>query len=225
MARLFLTRREIEFINDITKEVVKDIVGQKITYWPISILKTKTHDVYDEAINKIFENPITIDALVSQPTWESRTNRFGYEQTNKFEVFIQSRDLIDKGVNVNTGDFFTYGDAVYEIASYVNVGNIYGQEEYLTGYKLTGVLARPGQFDPKTFFPPRLDTDQPFTQAPVEQTFVQQRGLPENAQGATGDTRQGRDRLGEDAPQTALGEGPREVSVDESGKSSKFYDE
>lgn len=225
MSRLFLTRREIEFINDITKEFFKDIVGQTITYWPISILKTQVHEVYDEAIHKIFENPIKLDVLAAQPAWETRNNVFGQEQTNKFEVFVQARDLLDKGINIREGDFFTYGDVVYEITSYLNLGNIYGQEEYTNGYKITGVAARPGQFDPATFFPPRVDSSQPFEQAPVQQTFVQQRGLPENIQGETGDFRQGRDRLGEDAPQTALGEGPREVGVDDTKKGNVFYDE
>jgi hypothetical protein len=225
MARLFLTRREIEFINDVTKEFVKDIVGQKITYWPISMLKTNVHDVYDEAIHKIFENPIKLDVLAGQPTWENRNNVFGQEQTNKLEVFVQARDLLDKGINIHEGDYFTYGDAVFEITSFLNLGNIYGQEEYATGFKLTGILARPGQFDPKTFFAPRADTSQPFEQSSVQQTFVQQRGLPENIEGATGDVRQQRDRLGEDAPQTALGEGPREVGIDETKKANVFYDE
>lgn len=225
MARLFLTRREIEFINDMTKEFFKDIVGQTITYWPVSILKTQVHEIYDEAVQKIFENPIKLDVLAAQPNWETRNNVFGQEQFNKLEVFVQARDLLDKGINIREGDFFTYGDAVYEITSYLNLGNIYGQVEYSTGYKLTGILARPGQFDPKTFFPPRDETGQPFEKAPVQQTFVQQRGLAENKEGATGDIRQGRDRLGEDAPQTALGEGPREVNVDDTKKGNVFYDE
>ena len=41
MARFFITQREINFINDIAKEVVKDVVGQKIYYFPISETKTK----------------------------------------------------------------------------------------------------------------------------------------------------------------------------------------
>lgn len=225
MPRLFITHREIEFINDIGKEYIKDIVGQKIIYWPISTLKTKVHPVYDEAVKKIFENPIEIDALVSQPEWETRHNIFGIEQTSKFEVFVQGRDLLDKGIDVHQGDFFTYGDAAYEITSYINLGNIYGQEEYSVGYKIVGTLARVGQFDPKQFFGPRLDTNQPFEQAPIQQTFEQQRGLKENTGGATGDVRQLKDRLGDDAIQTALGEGPRKVAVDETNKSNKFYEE
>ena len=40
MGRLFITQREINFINDIAKEVVKDVIGQKIYYFPISEIKS-----------------------------------------------------------------------------------------------------------------------------------------------------------------------------------------
>ena len=43
MSRLFITPKEINFINDIAKELVKDIAGQKIYYFPISEIKSKIH--------------------------------------------------------------------------------------------------------------------------------------------------------------------------------------
>jgi hypothetical protein len=47
VARLFLTPREINFMNDISKELVKDVVGQKIFLYQISEIKSKVHDVYE----------------------------------------------------------------------------------------------------------------------------------------------------------------------------------
>ena len=64
MSRLFITPREINFLNDVAKELVKDVVGQKIYYFPISELKSRVHDVYEESKDKIFDNPIEIDSLV-----------------------------------------------------------------------------------------------------------------------------------------------------------------
>ena len=49
MARLFITPREIDFINDTAKELVKDVIGQTIYYFQISEIKTNVHDVYEEA--------------------------------------------------------------------------------------------------------------------------------------------------------------------------------
>lgn len=219
MPRLFVTQREIDFFNDIGKEVVKDIIGQQIIYWPVSTLKTQIHPVYNEAVKKIFENPIRIDALVGQPSWETRITQVGPEQINKLEVFIQARDLSQKNVEVSEGDFFTYGDQAYEIVSAVNMNNFFGQVEHEIGFKITGLLAKAGEFDPQKFYRPTNEDLVP--PAP----FEQQRGLPENIDGPTGDVRDVRQRLGEDLAPIALGEGPRRVDLDSSGKANHVYDE
>lgn len=218
MARLFLTEKEIHFINDITKEFVKDVLGQVIHYYPVSVLKTQIHSVYNEAVAKIFENPIKLDVLVANHDWESKQNVFGTELSAKFEIVIQARDLLDKGIDISPGDFFTYGSAAFEIQSCLKMGDIYGQEEYDLAYKIVGRLARPGTFDPKEFFGPENHINN-------QKTFQQQRGLKENNEGATGDVRQVRDRLGEEMAEVALGDGPRTVQLDTSGSVSSFYNE
>lgn len=219
MPRLFVTQREIDFFNDIGKEVVKDVIGQQIIYWPVSTLKTKIHPIYNEAVKKIFENPIRVDAMVGQPTWETQITQFGPEQVNKLDVFIQARDLSQKNIEVSEGDFFTYGEQAYEIVSALNMNNFFGQVEHDIGYKITGLLAKAGEFDPQKFFRPTTDDVTP--PAP----FEQQRGLPENIDGPTGDIRDVRQRLGDDLAPIALGEGPRRVDLDSSGKANHVYDE
>ena len=108
MGRFFITPREINFINDVAKELVKDVIGQKIYYFPISEVKSKVHDVYEESPDKVFENPIEIDCLVKYQPQEIRTNRFGSEEYYTVEAYIQSRDLIDKGIEILEGDFFSW---------------------------------------------------------------------------------------------------------------------
>lgn len=218
MPRLFVTQREVDYFNDITKEIVKDIVGQQIIYWPVSILKTKVHSVYDEAVKKIFENPLRIDCLVGELHWETKMTSFGAEQTNTIDVFVQDRDLVQKGIQLFEGDYFTYGEEAYEIVSLTKMNNYYGQVEHNMGFKMIGKLARPGEFDPKKLFGPNNQVN-PTT------NFVQQRGLPETVEGVTGDIRDIRERLGDDLAPIALGEGPRMVGVDSSLKANKLYDE
>ena len=53
MSRFFITQREINFINDLTKELIKDVIGQKIYYFQISEIKSNVHDIYEEAPEKI----------------------------------------------------------------------------------------------------------------------------------------------------------------------------
>lgn len=232
MARLFISTREIHLINDWTKEFTKDVVGQKIYYYAVSTMDSNIHAIYNESIGKAFEKPIMIDALVGQPEWQTKNNNFGVEQVYNVEVWIQARDLIDKSVKIHEGDYFTYGDAVFEIQSALPINNIFGQEEYGVGYHIKGRLARVGLFDAATIKAPGKDSKLPISEqgeGGIQTKFEQQRGLKENSSGATADHRQVRDRLKEEMAPIALEEGPMVVdtsSVDEDKeKSTSFNNE
>jgi hypothetical protein len=186
MARLFITPREIDYISDLTKEVTKDIIGQKIFYYTIREDLTNVHDVYEEATDKVFNPPVELDALVEWQPETFTTNRFGSEETAKIEVYLHARDLADKDFKVQSGDYFSYGQLFFEITSVVVDKNVYGQVEHQTGFKVAGKQARQGQINVKPLGPTSESID---SEDAVQKTFVQQRGQEENSLGQTGDVR------------------------------------
>jgi len=213
MARLFITQRELNFISDITKEIVKDVVGQKIYYYPISELKTKTHTIYRESVKKIYDNPIEIECFVDanfqQPT---KIDKFGIDKQFMLEVFIQYRDLVDKGINVNIGDFFSFDENFYEITEAVISRNIYGMPEHKDGILLIGTKSREGLF--KAPFKGPIDISHTDDDA-VQVNFEQQRGNVLDSEGnPTGDKRDLRETGILDAPI----DGVRKIKT-------SFYDE
>ena len=220
MSRLFIGQREIDFINDISKEIVKDVVGQKIYYFPISKVKSKVHDVYEESVNKVFDNPIEIEALVEYKPQEIRTNRFGSEEYYTIEVYIQKKDLNDKGIQILEGDFFSYGEVFFEVIQVPDSNTIYGEIEFTSFITITGKQARKGQFKSHVFGP----TDEMNSDGDaVQKTFVQQRGFSANRLGETADRRDLQDK----GVLTEPISGPAEVSEkgDSTGAGSSFYDE
>lgn len=220
MGRLFLTEREINLINDLAKEFVKDVVGQKIYYFSISNIKSQVHDVYEESPDKIFENPVEIDALVKYSPQDVRTNRFGSEEYYSIECYLQFRDLLDKGITVSEGDFFSYGTTFFEVIKAPRTDVIFGQIEHKSYITITGKQSRKGQFLSKVFGP----TSEEYSDADaVQTTYVQQRGFAENRLGVTGDVRELQKKGVLDAPIT----GPAEVSPsgDPQSVGSAFYDE
>lgn len=215
MARLFVTRREIAFINDINKELIKDVIGQYIFYYPVDYERTQIHPLYQEAPVKVFKAPIKLDCMAGQPQKESVADVFGSQQDSTLDVLIQARDLIDKDITLSEGDFFTYGSAAYEIVSYVRLKNVYGQEEYENSYKIVAKPVSSDVFNPEDFQGPTTD-GKTFQKADVEKEWSQQRGLPKTTDNEeTNDVRQVRQRLGDDMAPIALGEGPREIVLDE----------
>ena len=222
MSRLFITPRELNFISDITKEIIKDVVGQKIYYYPISELKTKTHGVYNEALQKVYDNPIALDALVDNNFQsDTKIDKFGIDAQFKVEVYLQHRDLVDKGINVSIGDFFSFSDVFYEITERVFMRNIYGLPEHKDGVKLIGTKSREGLFKAPTLGP--TDISRPEADA-VQNEFHQQRGEALDVNGeVTGDKRDLVENGVLDKPLT----GPKEVSPngDPQRVGSAFYDE
>lgn len=221
MARLFITPREIDFINDIGKEIIKDVIGQKIFYYSVSEVRSKVHDVYDEAVDKIFDDPIEINCIVEYQPEEIRTGRFSSEEYYSIEAYIPDRDMIDKEIELVEGDFFTYGSYFFEIVSVVKMRNIYGQAEHSDGIKLLGREARESQFQTAVLGPVGEDY---VGEDVVQDSFYQQRGFDTNHEGETGDVRALQDKGVLDMP---ISERPGQVSSkgDETGAGSAFYDE
>ena len=213
MARLFITPREIDFISDLTKEITKDVIGQKIYYYKIREDLTNVHEVYEEAMEKIFNPPIEIEALVEWQPEEIATNRFGSEELSSISIYLHARDLLDKDILVEEGDYFSYGMIFFEMTSIIADKNMFGQVEHITGFKVTGKQAREGQINFVPIGPLSEAVDE--TDA-IQKEFVQQRGQENNKLGETGDVRQ----LQKDEKlEPALGA----AEIKEDGISSSFY--
>ena len=173
MARLFITPREIDFIADLTKEVTKDVIGDVIYYYKVREDVSEVHDVYEEATEKIFDPPVEIDARIQWNPREIRTNRFGYEGVYTTEVYIHYRDMIDRAIKLEEGDYFSYGDNFFEITSITYDKVIFGQVEHISGYVLKAKQARKGQINVKPHGPTEEIYSDPEA---IKDTFQQQRG-------------------------------------------------
>ena len=224
MARLFVTSREIDFFNDLSKELDKDVTGQKVYYYRIREELSEVHDVYEESLDKVFDPPVEIECSIDWEPAQINTDRFGSEKRYKIIVYFHQRDLLDRDIDIREGDYFSYGEVFYEITSVSANSQVFGQVEHTMGLKATAVNAREGKID----FKPIGPTDEMFTDPDaIQETFVQQRGFAENRLGETGDVRDLQRRGVLDAPIS----GPAEVSPKggegEQGGTidSSFYDE
>lgn len=214
MSRLFITQREQNLISDLTKEVIRDIGGQVVYYYPVSELKTRTHELYNESPDKVYDTPIQLPALVGSPESDVKTSIFGPERLQKIQIFLHYRDMIDIGVNVTTGDFVRYGDTLYEILNVARLQNIYGHAEQLDGFKLECVQARKGQLDTPQIGPSDVSYSDPDA---VQKDFKQTRGQETQEGMPTGDKRE----LQKNGVLEPPADGPKKVVEDNTG--SDFY--
>lgn len=215
MSRLFIGQKEADFISDITKELIKDVAGQKIYYYTIREDLSNVHDVYEESIEKIFNPPIILEALVEWGQADVRTNNFGYERTHNVSVNIHIRDIIDRNLKINVGDYFSFGEYFFEITSYYYDKLIFGQVERFVSLKVNGKQVRINQIMQKPHGP---TSEEKSDDDAIQTTFEQQRGMSES------DLRQ----LVKDGVLPEPISGPKKVAPDGTTKSingvgSSFY--
>ena len=173
MARLFVGQREVDFFSDITKELIKDVAGQKVYYYTVREDLSDVHSFYEESMHKIFNPPIELECLVEWQPSEVRTNQFGHEQIKTIAAFLHGRDLIDRDLNIRQGDYISYGEYFFEITSLVYDKIVYGQVERVVSIKLNAKQTRIEHIFKKAIGPTYegyLDSDS------VQTTFEQQRG-------------------------------------------------
>lgn len=227
--RLFITHKEQSLIADWTREFMKDMNGQTIFYYPVSTIKSNIDSVYDETLQKIFENPIRIECLADQKKIEQEVGSFGVHSKNiRIDIYLHLRDLVKRNIVLNIGDFFVYGDTLYEIANLVKpeYNSVFGQEEYEFSILIKGEGVGPSTTDFKYFQKAIMDGKN-FQDSKVQKTFVQQRGLAETEEGKTGDVRDLHEQIGEQLPEVALiqEEGPRKVGPVDNNKRNSIYNE
>ena len=215
MARLFVGQKEQDFFADVTKELIKDVAGQKIYYYTVREDLSDIHEIYEESVHKIFNPPVELECLVEWQPSEVRTTQFGLEQIITISAFLHNRDLIDRNLDVKQGDYISYGEFFFEITSLIYDKLNYGQIERVTSVKLTAKQTRIEHILKSSLGP----TYEGFTDSnAIQNEFEQQRGQTES------DVRQ---LVKDNVLDSPIG-GPRKVAPDGSKKSindvgSSFY--
>ena len=145
---LFTGKKEKDFVKQVTDEVIERVIGQTVIYYPISLEHTNFHDIYGEAIDKNFLDPVRVYAMVKYESQNTTTTPLGVDRIEKISVAFHKRRLAeDQDLFVREGDFIQYGEHFYEILSLVEPKWLYGQVE--TKYEIAAscVRAREGLFN------------------------------------------------------------------------------
>jgi len=147
---LFLGEKERNLVKQINDEIIERVIGQTITYYPISREHTNYHRIYGEAIEKSFLSPIKVQALVEWEGSKTETKVFGVDRVASLTVkFHRRRITEDQDLYVREGDFLLYGDTFYEIASIAETKNLFGQTDHKFDVIAKCIKARESLFNAK----------------------------------------------------------------------------
>ena len=145
---LFTGKKEKDFVKQVNDEIIERVVGQTILYYPVSLEHTQFHEMYGEAVQKNFLNPIRIYAMVKYESETTKTTPMGVDRIEKISISFHKRRLTeDQDLFVREGDFVQYGSHFYEILALKEPIWLYGQVESKFEITAECVRAREGLFD------------------------------------------------------------------------------
>lgn len=145
---LFVGQKEKDLVKQVNDEVIEKVVGQTIIYYPVSLNDTNFHDLYGEAIDKVFMNPVRIYAMVKYVSQTTTVTPLGVDRVERINVAFHKRRLTeDQDLFVREGDFIQYGQYFYEILTLEEPKWLFGQVESSFEIAATCVRAREGLFN------------------------------------------------------------------------------
>lgn len=143
---MFRSPRDIEFVKRIAREVIERVVGDKITYYPISNQFSEQDEVYGESKMKIFDPPVEVYALVEWLEQEITTNQFGQDIVYNINVFILEEYLNQIELKPIEGDMVDYDEKKFEILKVEQPRQIFAKAGQPLGRKLVCRSVRESQF-------------------------------------------------------------------------------
>lgn len=155
MARLYLGNREFDFFSDITKEFMKDMVGHAIYYFPINSEKSDKNKLYGESLEKVFDNPIYLEAAIEFRGDDNFTQAegAGLDKRTSIIAYLHKRDMDERNVLPKNGDFLQFGGINFEVKKVTNPKIIYGHINDFLHYVLECDQARKGNFNMPEVYP------------------------------------------------------------------------
>ena len=148
-APLFLGKKERNLVTQVNDELIENVIGQAIAYYPLDIERTNYHDLYGEAVTKTFLPPVRVYALVEFDGITTKySSNIGLDKDSSVTVHFHKRRLTeDQDLYVREGDFVLYGDIYYEIVTLAEPKQLFGQVDHLLEISAKCVRAREGLFD------------------------------------------------------------------------------
>jgi hypothetical protein len=142
---LFRSKNDIAYLRRQNKEVVERVIGEKITYYAISNKFTKKN-FYNEALEKVFDAPVEVFALVKWKDQQGTTTKFGQDLIYNISFYPLLSTLAELNLSPREGDFVEYDMKRFEITLITYPKQMLGKEEENFYLQLDCTTARDSTF-------------------------------------------------------------------------------
>lgn len=141
----FRSKRDIEFVKRINRELIERVIGEKVTYYPIS-KQYSEKNFYGESKTKIVDPPVEIYGLIDWQDQNVDTTKYGQDIQYNIEVYFLYDHLDRVQVEPVEGDMIDYDNIKFEILSVTVPKQIFGKSGNDIGVKLDCLSVRENTF-------------------------------------------------------------------------------
>jgi hypothetical protein len=146
MAR-FVTQRDFEFIQHITRELIDETMDVAVVLYKIVVESTKVN-IYGESTVKPRYTPVKVNAIVKyDKNTLARDEGFGLNQEQQTEFRFSRRMLKDVKTYPEIGDIIGYNNHFYEIHNTTETQLIAGKPGFNTAILCMAHLTRRTSID------------------------------------------------------------------------------
>jgi len=146
MAKGFVSTKELDYIDELTRELMQNISIQEVFYYAISLEHTVADDLYNEAIEKTWFAPVQISARIDFDNPTVTTTEFTLDSQYSLEVYFHTEELRERNVKPTEGDFVEFGEIIFEVTAVTLPQLVFGQVNKKIMTKCVCVPSREGQF-------------------------------------------------------------------------------
>jgi hypothetical protein len=126
---LYGEKRDISFFRHISRELVNNVIDQKVGYFKINLEKTESN-IYGESNGKKFYNdPIIINCLIQRGDQDHSEDQLGIDKQRRNIIKFLKDDLRDMNLVPEIGDIYIWNEDYYEIDEFIENQLIVGKDK------------------------------------------------------------------------------------------------
>ena len=110
---LFGGQRDINLFHTINRELLGNIIEQKIGYYKINLDKTDSN-IYGESTEKFYNPPVLFNCLIERGDTNTTDDDFGPDTTRDAVFMFLRLDLEESGIYPENGDIILWNENYYE---------------------------------------------------------------------------------------------------------------
>jgi len=123
---LFGKRKDVDFFKNINKELIVKLIDQWIYIY--NVVAEQSENIYGERVNKSYEGPYRISALVDRSGTSYVNEVKGIDTTREIDVQILRESLVGLDTTIRMNDIVLWDNEYYEIFFLDENQNIFGKD-------------------------------------------------------------------------------------------------